>query len=148
MTVKTFQTLSRDRIGVASNYHHPVWSTDQPLMSYGQIIGTTTTLPHKDISAISAMGTAKAGKLKRAKAIRVVATKKERIESDRLERIEAIQFEIYRQIIEHDGGNDFKMPHSGIRKRQNNDLGAVDPIVTTDLYNRMRATILELRTQG
>ena len=64
---------------------------------------------------------------------------------DKLERIEAIQHEIYRQVIEHDGGNDFPMPHSGIRNRQRNEGEVVDRSVPTELYQRMIATIQKLR---
>jgi Mor family transcriptional regulator len=35
-----------------------------------------------------------------------------------LERIEGIQHEIYRQIMIDAGGNQFYMPHSGVRSRQ------------------------------
>ena len=63
----------------------------------------------------------------------------------KLERIDAIQYEIYRQIIDHDGGNDFPMPHSGIRKRQNQDEVVADLRVSNEQYEHLEATISELR---
>ena len=67
--------------------------------------------------------------------------------SDRLERVDALQYEIYRQIIEDDGGNDFPMPHSGIRNRQRNGEVVADRSVPTELYQRMCDTISELETR-
>ena len=67
--------------------------------------------------------------------------------SDKLERIDALQYEIYRQIIEHDGGNDFPMPHSGIRNRQKNDQDVADRGVSQELYEHMCDTILELEAR-
>ena len=64
---------------------------------------------------------------------------------DKLERIDAIQYEIYRQIIDHDGGNDFPMPHSGIRNRQNMGEVVADLRVSNEQYEHLKATISELR---
>ena len=63
----------------------------------------------------------------------------------KLERIDAIQYEIYRQIIEYDGRNDFPMPHSGIRYRQNRGEEVADLLVSDDLYKHLLATISESR---
>ena len=68
-------------------------------------------------------------------------------EPERLERIEAILYEIYRQVMEHDGGNDFPMPHSDIRKRQKNGEDVVDRNISRDLFDHMQATILDLEAQ-
>ena len=43
-----------------------------------------------------------------------------------LERLEGIQMEIYRCILDDDGGNDYQIPHSGIRVRQKNGQDVVD----------------------
>ena len=63
----------------------------------------------------------------------------------KLERIDAIQYEIYRQIIDHDGGNDFPMPHSGIRMRQNRGEVVADLKVSDEQYEHLKATISALR---
>jgi hypothetical protein len=67
--------------------------------------------------------------------------------SDKLERLDALQYEIYRQIIEHDGSNDFPMPHSHIRKRQQKGEECADRSVPTELYERMLNTISELEAR-
>ena len=66
-------------------------------------------------------------------------------EPDRLERMEAILYEIYRQVMEHGGGNGISMPHSGIRNRQKNGEDVVDRSVPRDLYEHMQATIKDLK---
>ena len=51
-------------------------------------------------------------------------------------RVHALQFEVYREILRNDGGNQFKMPHSGIRTRQKNGEEICDLSVPIDAYNR------------
>lgn len=65
-------------------------------------------------------------------------------DADQLLRIEALQLEIYRCILRNSGGNDFPMPHSGIRKRQKNGLEVVDRRIHTDLVESARLEILRL----
>ena len=52
-----------------------------------------------------------------------------------LERIEGIQHEIYRRILADSGGNQFDMPHSGVRKRQREEKDPCDRVVPGELYN-------------
>jgi len=46
--------------------------------------------------------------------------------TDQLQRVDAIQYEVYRKILEAGGSNQFDMPHSGIRKRQNEGAPVTD----------------------
>ena len=66
-------------------------------------------------------------------------------DKDVLERLEAIQMEIYRKILEDDGGNDYKIPHSGIRVRQKSGQDVANYVVTAALYEQAKATVLRLR---
>ena len=60
---------------------------------------------------------------------------------DKLERIGALLYEIYRLVIEHDGGNDFPMPHSHIRERQAKGEDAADRSVPRVLLEHLEETI-------
>ena len=71
----------------------------------------------------------------------------EKYPMDKLERIGALLFEIYRLVIEHDGGNDFPMPHSGIRKRQGKGEDAADRSVSVELYEHLVETISDLEAR-
>ena len=66
---------------------------------------------------------------------------------DKLERIGALLYEIYRLVIEHDGWNDFPLPHSGIRNRQGKGGNAADRIVSVELYEHLVETILDLEAR-
>jgi hypothetical protein len=57
----------------------------------------------------------------------------EQYNPDILERIDALQYEIWRQILGDNGGNHYKIPHSGIRNRQNDGLDVVDRKVPKEL---------------
>jgi hypothetical protein len=46
-----------------------------------------------------------------------------------VQNIEGIQHEIYRCILKDNGGNQFDMPHSGVRDRQNSGDDPCDRIV-------------------
>ena len=65
--------------------------------------------------------------------------------TDTLERLEAIQMVIYRQILDVDGGNDYEIPHSGIRVRQKNGLDVANYRVPQELVEKALAAILRLR---
>ena len=62
----------------------------------------------------------------------------------KLERVEGLQHEIYRQILLDAGGNQFDMPHSGVRQRQNRNEDPCDRIVPGDLYRGAKAAYLGL----
>jgi hypothetical protein len=66
---------------------------------------------------------------------------------DKLERIHALLYEIYRLVIQHDGGNDFPMPHSHIRERQGKGEDAADPYVSVELNQYLEETLLRLEAQ-
>ena len=51
-----------------------------------------------------------------------------------LERVEGLQHEIYRKIMINAGGNQFDMPHSGVRKRQRSNEDPCDRFVPIDVY--------------
>ena len=51
-----------------------------------------------------------------------------------LERVYVLQFEVYREIIRNKGSNQYKMPHSGIRSRQNQGLEIADLSVDANEY--------------
>ena len=67
-------------------------------------------------------------------------------DEDQLLRIEALQMEVYRKILENEGGNDFPMPHSDIRKRQNNGLPVVDYSVPAALVRSAKDALLRLES--
>jgi hypothetical protein len=69
----------------------------------------------------------------------------EEYDKDTLERLEGIQMEIYRCILDDDGGNDYQIPHSGIRVRQKNGQDVPDYSVPTELYQKAQAAVLRLR---
>ena len=61
-----------------------------------------------------------------------------------LERIEGIQHEVYRRVLENDGGNQFDMPHSGVRKRQKLGHDPCDRDVPSALYQAAQAAYMGL----
>jgi hypothetical protein len=63
--------------------------------------------------------------------------------SDALERCHALKFEVYRQILKCDGGNDYDIPHTQIRQRQYYGEDVVDLEVDEDDVNRAREWIAE-----
>ena len=52
-----------------------------------------------------------------------------------LDHIWACLFEIYNMILRDNGGNRYKLPHSGIRNRQNNGPTSVNLTIDLDTYN-------------
>lgn len=56
----------------------------------------------------------------------------------KLERVHAFQFEVYRKILENRGGNQYKLPHSGVRERQNEGAEVCNLSVTAELVNIAR----------
>jgi hypothetical protein len=66
-------------------------------------------------------------------------------DKDTLERLEGIQMEIYRCILDDDGGNDYQIPHSGIRVRQKKGQDVADYSVPQELYQKAQATVSRLR---
>ena len=63
-----------------------------------------------------------------------------------LERMEGLQHEIYRCILRNDGGNQFDMPHSGVRERQKKGEDPCDRRVSADLIDHAKGTLAALRT--
>jgi len=76
----------------------------------------------------------------------VVAVKQayEEYEVDTLTRIHAIQYEIYRQIMLSGGDNTYKLPHSGVRARQQNGQEVPDYSVPAELVLSTQARVREL----
>ena len=64
-----------------------------------------------------------------------------------LVRVDALQFKIYRCILRNDGGNQYTLPHSGIRTRQNKGEDVPDYSIPEGLVQKARATVLELQRQ-
>jgi hypothetical protein len=62
-----------------------------------------------------------------------------------LARMEGLMYEIYRKILENDGGNQFAMPHSGIRQRQNMGEEVCDLEVPPDLHNSAKKSLATLK---
>jgi hypothetical protein len=46
-------------------------------------------------------------------------------------------FAVWRSILTVDGSNQYKAPHSGVRKRAKNATTGVDLIINVDEYNRV-----------
>lgn len=57
-------------------------------------------------------------------------------------RTHAETFAVYREILRHDGGNDYPSPHTNIRKRQSEGEDIVDLFVDVDLVSRAEAWLL------
>lgn len=66
-------------------------------------------------------------------------------DTDILDRIEGIQHEIYRKILADSGGNQFDMPHSGVRKRQREGADPCDRIIPTALHDAAKVAYLGLK---
>ena len=64
-----------------------------------------------------------------------------------LERIYALQFEIYRSILQNEAGNQFYTPHSGIRKQQKSGAQVADYSIPHGLVDYAKATVLALQRQ-
>jgi hypothetical protein len=62
-----------------------------------------------------------------------------------LNRFDALQYAVYREILKDGGNNQYKVPHSGIRRRQRSGLEVIDRNVLAIDYHSARAKILELR---
>ena len=62
-----------------------------------------------------------------------------------LNRFDALQYAVYREILKDGGNNQYKVPHSGIRRRQRSGLEVVDRSVSAEVYHSARAKVLELR---
>ena len=61
------------------------------------------------------------------------------MDSNKLERVEGLQHEICRQILIDEGGNQFDMPHSGVRQRQKNNEDPCDRIVPEQVFRDPKA---------
>ena len=59
-------------------------------------------------------------------------------------RIHALQLQIYREVMNCDGNNTYKLPHTGIRKRQRDGVEVADYIVPPELYHLSRASAVGL----
>lgn len=66
---------------------------------------------------------------------------------DTLERIHALQYEIYRCILKNNGGNQYKLPHSGIRKRQKEGRPVEDRKVDKELVKTAQEELVRLETE-
>ena len=60
--------------------------------------------------------------------------------------MEGLEHEIYRCILRDDGGNQFGMPHSGVRERQKNGEDPCDRRVPTDLVDHAKGVLAALKT--
>ena len=59
-------------------------------------------------------------------------------------RIYTLQLQTYREVMNCDGNNTFKLPHSGIRKRQRDGVDVANFIVPPELYHLARASAVGL----
>ena len=66
-------------------------------------------------------------------------------DKDQLLRLEALQMQIWREILKNEGGNDFPMPHSGIRKRARNGLPVVDYSVPAEVVKAAKEALMRLQ---
>ena len=57
-------------------------------------------------------------------------------------RIHALQLQIYREVMNCDGNNTYKLPHTGIRKRQLDGVEVANYIVPLELYHLARASVV------
>ena len=80
----------------------------------------------------------------REKLLKAVVKAYDDYDSIKLERVEGLQHEIYRKILIDEGGNQFDMPHSGVRQRQKNNEDPCDRIVPEDVYNNAQAAYMGL----
>lgn len=78
------------------------------------------------------------------KLIENVKTVFDNFSSEKIERIHAIKYATYREVLRVNGGNQYKVPHSGIRKRQiMNDINhpTIDRKVDSALVASARAAL-------
>ena len=66
-------------------------------------------------------------------------------DSNLLVRAEALSLEICRQVLDHGGCNQYKLPHSGINKRQRNGENVCDYTISATLVNKARNELDRLR---
>ena len=59
-----------------------------------------------------------------------------------------MQLQIYREVMNCDGNNTYKLPHSGIRKRQREGVEVANFIVPTELYHHARASAVGLANRN
>ena len=59
--------------------------------------------------------------------------------------MEGLQHEIYRCILRDDGGNQFDMPHSGVRERQKKGQDPCDRRVPTELIDYAKGVLAALK---
>jgi hypothetical protein len=67
--------------------------------------------------------------------------------SDKIERIHAVKYATYREVLKVNGGNQYKVPHSGIRERQKRndpDHPTIDRKVDAALVASARAAIARM----
>lgn len=60
---------------------------------------------------------------------------------DQLERVNALIYVVYRSILENEGGNQYDMPHTGIRNRQSNGNTVEDRTVDVEAVRRCKALL-------
>ena len=87
----------------------------------------------------------KAHNTTREKLLESVVSAYNNYDTDILERIEGIRHEIYRKMLANSGGNQFDMPHSGVRKRQREGDDPCDRVVPTELYDAAKVAYLGLK---
>lgn len=63
--------------------------------------------------------------------------------ADAIYRAYAETFAVYREILKHCGGNDFKMPHGDIRKNESHGLEIVDYYVEVAVVDRARKWLVD-----
>lgn len=63
--------------------------------------------------------------------------------ADAIYRAYAETFAVYREILKHCGGNDFKMPHGDIRKNESHGLEIVDYYVEVAVVDRARQWLVD-----
>jgi hypothetical protein len=63
-----------------------------------------------------------------------------------LERVNALMYVVYRCILQNDGHNQYDMPHTGIRNRQNNGITVEDRTVDGDVVRAARRLVDAYRT--
>ena len=60
---------------------------------------------------------------------------------NQLQRVHALIYVVYRCILVNEGHNQYDMPHTGIRSRQNNGMEVEDRTVDGDVVRRARQLV-------
>jgi hypothetical protein len=64
---------------------------------------------------------------------------------DQFTRVHALIYVVYRCILENDGHNQYDMPHTGIRKRQNNGTAVEDRTADGELVRHAKGVVSAYR---